>query len=82
MLHEFTAALPEQRMPHHSEDRTNQLTQGGNIFKVELIHIFVFVQMILFSIRSDLGANLVAGIIAFPVSFSFTPSFMLMRGKR
>lgn len=80
MLHEFTAALPEQRMPHRSEDRINQLTQGGNLFNVELIHIFVFVQMILFSIRSDLGANLVAGVNA--VSFSFTPSFMLMRGRR
>lgn len=71
-----------------AEDATSQrrqnkpADQGGNIFKVELIHIFVFVQMILFSIRSDLGANLVAGVNAFPVSFSFTPSFMLMRGRR
>lgn len=69
MQHEFTAALSERRMPHRSENRTNQLTQGGNIFKAEVIHVFVFAQMMIFffffPIRSDLGANPVAGVNAF-----------------
>lgn len=53
-----------------SQQRQNKpADQGGNIFKVELIHIFVFVQMVLFSIRSDLGANLVAGVNAFLCHF-------------
>lgn len=60
--------------------KAEQLTWGDGVFKVEIVHIFCFVQMILFPIRGDFCKSC-SWVNAFSVSLSCT-SVLYADGKK